>query len=684
MKKFFNFIFSDRFFPILMFLLTVLCYGLFIPFMGYFMDDWYLIWFKHTFGAAQFPLYFSLDRPFMGYFYTFASFLLGNAEQPIVWHIFGLVTRWLVAYSLWGMLNTLWPENRRQNIWVCLLAIVFPGFSQHSEAVVYCFFYACLAGFFFSITLMLKALQDRKHFWLLYLASLIIGTYCLIAPEFFTGLELIRGVILWIYFSRKEPNFWGKVKKTMQYWGAYLVIFIVFMIWRGFLFNSVNHPVVVASQIKLSPLSSVIKLTEFIINAVRNALIEVWHALFVPSSYPGKGVFLIAILVLDIALFVAVFLWQRISFKIKPELSQSRKPNWLTEAFWLGSISLVVSIIPFWAADLEVTNTFPNDRFLLAFLFGSCLMIIVFLEFIGGKVMPVVLVVSFLTAASSGIQLTNSYRYKNTWNAQTDFYWQLVWRMPGIEPGTAIMTYQLPNEEYYSGNALTAQLNWTYNDGALNRKIPYQFIILNTPQKEYISSFEKNQNYIVDFRTYQFEGNTDKTIFISYELPGCLRVVDVKTTPLYTISYTKNSVTDDAERLSNPSLISYSTQKIFHPPMQVLGKEAAHTWCYYFEKAELNFQYGNYQEVIDLLNAANQKGFYPQDPTEWYPFIKSYALSGDWQSASELTIDLSTISNGLLRAGLCRIWHDLAQTAKTNPAAAIITENVIGSMDCSH
>jgi hypothetical protein len=32
------------------------------------MDDWYILWFKHVFGALQYPQYFALDRPLMGYF----------------------------------------------------------------------------------------------------------------------------------------------------------------------------------------------------------------------------------------------------------------------------------------------------------------------------------------------------------------------------------------------------------------------------------------------------------------------------------------------------------------------------------------------------------------------------------------------------------------------------------------
>jgi len=198
MQRVLSFITSRKFTPWLLLLLTIISFGLLIPFMGYFMDDWYLIWFKHTFGALQYPAYFALDRPLMGYFYVIANALLFNSESPLVWHIFGLLTRWVCTLALWQFLNTLWPRNLKQNTWVALLAAVFPGFIQHWIIVVYSFFYVCLAGLFFSFTLMIRAIRDRNHFWFNYILSILIGFYSFAAAEFYSGLELIRPVILWI------------------------------------------------------------------------------------------------------------------------------------------------------------------------------------------------------------------------------------------------------------------------------------------------------------------------------------------------------------------------------------------------------------------------------------------------------------------------------------------------------
>jgi hypothetical protein len=89
-----RFVFDYRFSPWLFLLICILSYGLFLPFIGLYLDDWYLIWFKHVFGSLDYIKYFNLDRPLMGYFFIVANFLLGGSESPLVWQIFGIFTSW--------------------------------------------------------------------------------------------------------------------------------------------------------------------------------------------------------------------------------------------------------------------------------------------------------------------------------------------------------------------------------------------------------------------------------------------------------------------------------------------------------------------------------------------------------------------------------------------------------------
>ncbi len=65
------------------------------------------------------------------------------------------------------------------------------------------------------------------------------------------------------------------------------------------------------------------------------------------------------------------------------------------------------------------------------------------------------------------------------------------------------------------------------------------------------------------------------------------------------------------------------------PPAALFGAEPAHTWCYYYEKAELALQTGDYQQVADLDQQAEANGYHPIDRVEWLPFIQAYAVLGD-------------------------------------------------------
>jgi hypothetical protein len=693
MRKIVHYIFSDRFFPFILAILVIVSYGLFAPFMGLFMDDVYIVWFKHVFGATQFIQYFAGDRPFMSYFYVVVFNLLGNAEQPIVWQLFGLFTRWLCSYALWGMLNTLWPKARRQNIWVCLLTTVFPGFSQHWIVIIYSFFYSCLAGLFFSMTLMLKAIRERKHFWFFYLSSIIITTYCMAAPEFYAGLELIRGGVLWIEFSRTEALFWPRVKRTIRFWGAYLFILITFMIWRGYFYVSANHQV----YIPHSFLDAIISLANFLFLTIRN-MIYSWGNPFQISNYPPYGIFLWSTLFLILAIILALIIWQKQIIKSDEVLTQTSETRWQYEALSLSIFSIIVSIIPFWTAGLLPDYNYPSDRFMLAFIFGGCLLLVALLEFIAGiikKIKPVntllpeIIIISFIVAFSAGYQFILGYHYKNLWLEQTNLYWQMVWRMPGIEPGTTIMTYQLPDETYVSNGAITAELNWTYSDGAPNRRISYEFIILNTnsilpilPTKD--DPIKAHQPFEINFRTYQFEGNTDKSILITYENPGCLRVVDNTRTPLNDITWAQNpKLMFSAQNLSDPDLISDHNSIPIHPPFQILGQEPDHTWCYYFEKADLASQLGDYKTVTTLFKEATENNYSPQVQTEYYPFIDAFARTGDWQEAYDLTKNLDYKNNLFLNTGLCHVWSGLSKLAQNDPNAMKLTQDMINNLNCS-
>jgi hypothetical protein len=684
LQKVKNFILK-RSYPLILLMICILSYGLLLPFIGYYLDDWYLIWFKHVFGALDYIKYFSLDRPLMGYFYIVANFILGGSEIPLVWQIFGVFTRWLSVIALWQMLNTIWPEAKRQNICVALLAAVFPGFTQQWIAVIYSFFFTCLAGFFFSVSLMLKAIRSSKRFWWYYVCSILIMAYVIPASEFFFGLEFIRLLILWFEFNKNEHRIAKCFKKIGICDFPYAVVMFLFLIWRVFFFKSSNHALALDNLIKQGIGKAILQNLTYLYQSIVTAVINTWSNPFNIENYPSGGATSLAIIGLVTLVFVIMFIWLRM---VQSEPGKKEPITiWQKQAPVLGLASVVLAILPFWAANLPIDNKFPFDRFLLAFLFGSCLLIVWLFESLGHNDMKMILVIACLVSIGVGYQTANANRYKNLWDFQTRFFWQLNWRMPDLEPKTMLLAYQLPETEYWTGMAVSSFLNWAYANSVVDRRIDYHFIIINSGQKLDIPNLIPNQPVKISFRTFSFEGNTSQAIFVYFSTDGCLRVLDSKITPPETVL---DGLSPANENFDNPQIVdTISGAKLTnlnlikpgnggHPPVHIIGATPKKDWCYYFEKAEFARQEQDYPQVISLYKEASNNQLTPLDQTESYPFIDSFARTGDWGTAEKMTSDLMPVTRQSLQAGLCHLWKTLASVFPDQQSAT----RVISDLNC--
>jgi hypothetical protein len=65
------------------------------------------------------------------------------------------------------------------------------------------------------------------------------------------------------------------------------------------------------------------------------------------------------------------------------------------------------------------------------------------------------------------------------------------------------------------------------------------------------------------------------------------------------------------------------------PPQPPFPAEPAHGWCYYYQKADLARQQGDWQAVARLGDEARKQKLAPNDAIEWLPFVQAYAFTGD-------------------------------------------------------
>ena len=128
MSKKKNFYFSEKFVPFLLLIFTLAAYIPLASQMGFYWDDWPMLWFKVNRGAEGFAQAFTSDRPFLGHLYKTTASLLSN--DPLEWQILTVFFRWAVTAAFWWMLKQLWPDRKREVFWISLLLALYPGFKQ--------------------------------------------------------------------------------------------------------------------------------------------------------------------------------------------------------------------------------------------------------------------------------------------------------------------------------------------------------------------------------------------------------------------------------------------------------------------------------------------------------------------------------------------------------------------------
>src|SRR3989337_383606 len=84
--------FFNRFrFPLMSLAFCVLAYGLLIPWLGLYWDDWALTWFSHEY-SPEFFFNYAPYRPASGWLYYFSFSLLG--ESVFAWQVYAVFWHW--------------------------------------------------------------------------------------------------------------------------------------------------------------------------------------------------------------------------------------------------------------------------------------------------------------------------------------------------------------------------------------------------------------------------------------------------------------------------------------------------------------------------------------------------------------------------------------------------------------
>jgi len=701
--------FSDRHTPLILLLVCGLAYGLLFAWQGFYWDDFPLMWIAETYGLAGLARYFSTNRPFWGLFFQASNALLG--EQPWQWQLFGLFWRWVSTVTFWLFLKQLWPRQAQAAALAALALLVYPGFGQQPIGMVYGHFFLIMAMFFFSLYAGLRALRSAKQARIWTVGALLASFINLITLEYFFVLELARPLVYGLALTHPaSPQ--RLMGRTLRAWLPYLLLFSGVVIWRVFFFEfqSQNYSAVGLDALRADPISGGLVMLGRILTQIGRAGVAAWVQPFLVPDLAGLGRINTVIYVLVSLAGIALVFWLLVSLRenaasqekgsgvarqdgqILPGQTTSNRgtrpgPFGRVERqtglqmLAVGAFLLLIAGAPFYLTGLPVRLGFPNDRFTLPFMPGSALVLTGLLYSLPlRKNWPRLLVAGLLLGLAVGYHFANSTAYRRDWNLQKAFFWQLSWRVPGLVPGTTLVSNDLPLR-FYSDNSLTAPLNWIYAPENRTQAMDYMFFY--TSVRWNVDSWLASSPGLpieVDYLAATFSGSTDQVVVLYYQPPACLRVLDGQIEK--DNQFLPVKIRTAAANLGSSAWILPEPATPAIPPRHYYGLEPARGWCYYYLKADLARQVQDWERVAALGDQAFDLGDYPNDPAERLPFIEGYAHLGRWQDALEQTRLAGQISPAI-RPVLCRLWQRIDPNTAENPGKQEVIQQLSIEIPCA-
>jgi hypothetical protein len=651
---------KDRYIVCFFLLFCCLTYGVLIPKLGLYWDDFPYTWLGHVLGPSVYYGIFFQERPILGVLYSITAPIFN--ESILGWQLFAIFTRWLTVLPVFWLMRLVWPENRKEAWWVSLLFLVYPGFSQQWISTLFGRAFLLLVAFLFSLCFMVKGIQDRKHLiWydLAAFACIIIAHF---SSEYYVGLEIIRPLLIFFLPSILMEPLKNRIKQTFLYWLPYLIAILAFGIWRAFFVSETLYGVDLGGQVHNGLGAVLLNLIE---SMARNAFlggVYVWIRPFILTFLPEmmRSVLVIYILVVLLIFFLAIFIVNRIKSGAEKPVTKSID-RWGWEAIAIGVISLLTASFPSWAGGLPFSLDYPYDRFSLAMMLSAGLMVtglFSFIKFPRIRTIGLALIVAF----AAGWQVRNADAYRIDWVKLNDLLHQITWRMPDIKPNTILATQNFPLT-YYSDNSLTAPINWTYAPDIQGTRIPYLVSYLEVRKNSVFSNFLPNQPAHYPLRKLDFYGNTSDTVVVYKPVLGCLTVLDDKYNNWLSFPYLPDQL-QQAIPLSNPDRIIANAARVIKPIPQYFEDRDENTWCYYYEKAELARQTGDWLNVVALWDKSQKGQMVPNQATEYYPFVEGLGMSGKMDQAISLSRKVISIQPGD-HNGICQIW---GRIEAVNPA----------------
>ena len=676
MKKRSTILTSPFSFIFVMTLLSLLAYGLYLAWMGFYWDDWPWIWFSHVMGSAGMLKIDLAHRPISGLVLWLGSLLAG--ENPLGWQIYNLLWRWLTGLALWTALRQLWPRRKQAIAWVALLFLVYPGFSHQFVAVNTSRHLFPLAVFFFSLACMIKAQRETGRYRLYTAASVVLALVTMFTTEYYYGLELIRPVVLWLVLSDNESKKSKRLIAVIKAWLPYLMPLIAVFLWRYITSLYINYPVRITETISTAPTQTLGRLILAILGDFVDVTLGAWAHLI--RAMPMEGLMFRTTQyywVLVTAGTLMILVWF---------VFQGREASvdlaWNRQALGLGAAMLLVGGIPFWVTQLDIRTTFPADRLTLPMMASASLILVSLVRIVSRKRSFHLVFLALVVGLSVGVHFQNALAYRNSWGYQRQFFQQLAWRIPALQDDTVLLTTEIHEISHSTDNSLSAPLIWTYTPDFESGDLPLFLFYTDLRFKDEIDQLQTDTLLKEQYRFFPFSGTPAQSVVLYYQPPSCLRVMEQDRHQYLP------GLPDEIKVVlpfSDPSRILVDVASEPQIPPMFVDPNLNETWCHHFQLADLARQRGDWQSAAAHADRALDVGF-PDSAikhvSEYVLFIEAYAYAGRWSQAEDLTFEAVKIDPQIVPM-VCEAWERVEAEVELLGEGSAVLEKINRDLDCA-
>jgi len=622
--------------------------------LGFFSDDWYLIYGGLNFGAERFFEIFSIDRPQRG----ILQFILFSLFETniISYYFLALFIRLIGAMSVFWLILIILKNKYFFATSVAAIFLVYPGFLEQPNAMDYMAHQFTLTFMLLSFVFSFKVFSTKttlKILFFLLSTSFALISYFLM--EYYIGMEVYRFLFIIFYlWEQKDDRMLMKFKRIFLSIFPFTLSPIIFAIWRLFFFTSLRTSTDV--DYLFTNFTNSIVLSLF--GIFKRWFVDIYEmtigAYVIPNSLlvPKLGLrdFCIAIFLglLSIAgfLFFTKFIFKfnkRCEFA-DPTTNQNQ--NRYLSFSLLGLLAAAISILPINISERDLSYLFFN-RFSLPAVLGVSIFIIGIIHLFQSKKIQLT-AISLLIFSSVITQYANNVRFSSEWSETKNFWQNFIWRIPDLENGTTLTG--LRSSPIYEGYFIWSPTNLIYRPKS--EKLIFTAEVLN---KDIEKNIELKLPYEKEVRSFDLSLNYDKTlVFTKPTLNSCLRILDNQQIEISIFDDELIRLVAPFSRVdlikSNNAINRSSFENLFG------NDKNEESWCYYYEHASLSRQFNDWEKIIELAKIIENKNLHPSDAVEWMPFVQAYAYQGEFDKAEKIIEEINRTP--FYRAQACKIFSE--------------------------